>query len=421
MLIVLKKLLFGNGENIMRKSAVWNLISSLEYSLQSAVLMLVVTRVSGLYVAGVFTICYTLTQMMSTIGNYGMRSFQVSDIKREYSFQTYFSSRIVSTLIMIIICMSFAVFQGYDSEKMLIIIALCGYRMVDSMEDVFHGEMQKSLRFDVASKIMSARIFIATLAFSISHIITKDLFFSSMVLAISAVIVSVILNWIAIVEFEEIYLKVKITGIMKLLLVCLPVCLGEFLYNYLINAPKYAIDRNLSEETQTIFSILFMPIFAINMLSSFIFKPMIVNMGVLWNDGEYKKFIMCVLKQMITIIVLTIVLMLAGAIVGIDIMGWMYNVDLDIYRVLFAVLILFGGVAAMVAFLVVVLTIIRKQEYIMISYGIALVLTLLFIDTIVIKYKIWGAGIAYGLSMSIVMLLLLAVLVTTMYKKRMVK
>ena len=41
---------------------------------------------------------------------------------------------------------------------------------------------------------------------------------------------------------------------------------GAFLFNYLANAPKYAIDANLSEEYQTIFSILFMPIFVINIL-----------------------------------------------------------------------------------------------------------------------------------------------------------
>ena len=87
---MIKKLLVGNGNNVMTKSAIWNIVSSMEYSLQSAVLLLVVTRAGGLFDAGVFTIAYTFTQMMATIGSYGMRSFQVSDIKVEYKFGTYY-------------------------------------------------------------------------------------------------------------------------------------------------------------------------------------------------------------------------------------------------------------------------------------------------------------------------------------------
>ena len=147
---IIRKWFIKDDKNILRKSALWNLISSVEYSLQSAVLMLIVTRAGGLYDAGVFTIAYTLTQMMATIGSYGMRSFQVSDIKNEYSFGSYLSSRVLSILAMIVICMSYGFYQGYDGQKLFIIAMLCGYRIVDDLEDVFHGEMQKDMRLDTA-------------------------------------------------------------------------------------------------------------------------------------------------------------------------------------------------------------------------------------------------------------------------------
>ena len=60
---VIRKWFIKDDKNILRKSALWNLISSVEYSLQSAVLMLIVARAGGLYDAGVFTIAYTLTQI----------------------------------------------------------------------------------------------------------------------------------------------------------------------------------------------------------------------------------------------------------------------------------------------------------------------------------------------------------------------
>lgn len=417
----IRKWLLKDDKNILRKSAVWNLVSSIEYSLQSAVLMLIVTRVGGLYDAGVFTIAYTVTQMMATIGSYGMRSFQVSDIKKEYSFGSYLSSRLISILAMIVICMSYSFYQGYDGSKLFVMAMLCCYRIVDDLEDVFHGEMQKSMRLDVASKIMAVRIFIATAAFGISYIVTKSLTVSSVVLTLTAAVVSLYLNLLVTGFFKDITFKLEKTGVIRLLWVCLPICIGGFLYNYLVNAPKYAIDRNLSEETQTIFSILFMPVFVINMLSSFIFKPMIVNMGILWNDGKKKSFIATVAKQMLMIIALTFICMLGGWLIGIDVLGFMYGVGLEEYRLLFTLLIAFGGMAALVSFLVVILTIIRKQNYIMLAYGIGVATDWLFIDKIVTEYKIWGAGMIYGVAMSVIAAVLMIVMIVSIHRRKVVK
>lgn len=417
----IRKWLLKDDKNILRKSAVWNLVSSIEYSLQSAVLMLIVTRVGGLYDAGVFTIAYTVTQMMATIGSYGMRSFQVSDIKKEYSFGSYLSSRLISILAMIVICMSYSVYQGYDGSKLFIMAMLCCYRIVDDLEDVFHGEMQKSMRLDVASKIMAVRIFIATAAFGITYAVTKSLTVSSVVLTLTAAAVSLYLNLLVSGFFKDITFKLEKTGVVRLLWVCLPICVGGFLYNYLVNAPKYAIDRNLSEETQTIFSILFMPVFVINMLSSFIFKPMIVNMGILWNEGKKKSFIITVAKQMLLITALTIICMLGGWLIGIDVLGFMYGVGLEEYRLLFTLLIAFGGMAALVSFLVVILTIIRRQNYIMLAYGIGVATDWLFIDKIVTEYEIWGAGIIYGVAMSAIAAVLMIVMIASVHRRKGVK
>ncbi len=418
---VIRKWFIKDDKNILRKSALWNLISSVEYSLQSAVLMLIVARAGGLYDAGVFTIAYTLTQMMATIGSYGMRSFQVSDIKNEYSFGSYLSSRVLSILAMIVICMSYGFYQGYDGQKLFIIAMLCGYRIVDDLEDVFHGEMQKAMRLDTASKILAVRILAATAAFGISYVITKNLVISSVVFTLTAAALALYLNLLVTGFFKNITFKLEKTGVIKLLWVCLPICLGGFLYNYLVNAPKYAIDRNLSEETQTIFSILFMPVFVINMLSSFIFKPMIVNMGILWNDGKKKGFIMSVAKQMLIIIALTLICMLGGWLIGVQVLGFMYGVNLEAYRLLFTLLIAFGGVAALVSFLVVVLTIIRKQNYIMLAYGIGVATDWLFIDKIVTRYEIWGAGVIYGAAMSVIGAVLMIVLFASLHRRKVVK
>lgn len=409
---VIKKLLIGNGNNIMKKSAIWNIVESMEYSLQSAILLLIVTRRGGLYDAGVFTIAYTFTQMIATIGSYGMRSFQVSDIKSEYKFGTYLYSRLLSVGAMILVCLGYVLIQGYDRNKIFLTILLCIYRVVDDVEDVIHGEIQKNMRLDIASKIVAVRIFLATAMFAFIYTFTENLIYASMGLAATAVVVSLVFNLAVIGEFQDITFKLCRCKVVGLLWTCFPICISGFLYNYLANSPKYAIDRNLSEEVQTLFSILFMPIFVINILSGFVFKPMIASMGITWTRRKYKEFKRMVIKQLLLIIAMTLVIMLGGAVCGVEVLGWLYGVELTQYRMLFVTLLAFGGFAAIVAFLVVVLTIVRRQKFIVVAYLIAAAINVLLSNSIVLRYKIWGAGIVYGITMgSIVMILLLTYIV----------
>ena len=409
----IRKWLFGNEKYAMRNSYIWDFAYSIEYSLQSAILMLIITRISGPYESGIFLIAYTVTQLTTAIGNYGLRSFQVSDVRKEYSFRTYFASRIVTIVLMIIATALYSASQGYDRKRIILIIILCAYRIVECVEDVFHAEMQKKMRLDIASKIAAIKIFVSTIAFAVVFYMSKSLVLASIVLLMVAVVISLLLTMVASGEFEEISLKAEWNNIPKLLWVCLPVCAGAFLYNYLVNAPKYAIDRNLSEEMQTIFNILFMPIFAINMLSVFIFKPLIAKMGVMWNEKNKKTFVLYMFRQILVIIGITIAVVIGGVLIGLDVLGWMYGVVLSEYRLLFACLLIFGGFAALVSYLVVLLTIVRKQSSIMVAYGIAMILDIIFIDGLVVRYGIWGAGMSYGLSMGIVLIILTSVLVAT--------
>ena len=98
---ILIRFLEGKDTDINRiekSSVLWNMISSMAYSFQSAILLLVVTRVGGLFTAGVFSISYTVSQMFASVGSYSMRSYQVSDVNNKYTFYNYLSSRMISVI-----------------------------------------------------------------------------------------------------------------------------------------------------------------------------------------------------------------------------------------------------------------------------------------------------------------------------------
>lgn len=407
----MKKFFFGSGENISLRIAFWNMCSSVLYSLQSAILLLAVTRIGGLREAGVFTIIYTVTQTFASLGSYSMRSFQVSDAKGQFSFETYYSSRIVTCVAMVMCDMCYCLIRGLSVIQCVIVFMFGLYRVVDSAEDVFHGEIQKKGRLDVVAMEMTLRITFSTIVFCVTFWIMKSLLFASIGLALSSIVFGYAVNKYILTQFEEIKGKFTRENVFKLLVDCFPIFVGAILYNYLVNAPKYAINNALAEEYQTIFNILFMPIFVINILSSFIFKPLIGNMGVYWNEHKKIMLFKLIIRQVVIIIGMTIGIILAGFLCGCQILSIVYGVDLMRYRLLFCMLLFFGGIAALDSFFTVVITVMRKQNFIIFAYLIAFIISLFVMVPLVRRYSLVGAGFGYGMVMGIILLIFCFVII----------
>lgn len=400
----MENLLFHRNVNITRRAYIWNLISSVSFSIQSALFLLVVTRAGGEIEAGSFIILFTIAQTLSTVGNYNLRDFQVSDLKREFSFSDYFSTRIVTCLVMTLLSLAYAFWKHLDAGSLAVLLSLILYRFVECVEDVFHGDIQKSGRFDVATICMSARIIAASVVFCAVYILTKNQVVSSLLLLLVSLAVFLWLTAVIRRHFDSLTITFDLHQLKNILLTCFPVFAGAFLYSYLINAPKYAIDDLLSKESQTIYNILFMPVFFINILSMFIYKPQLVHLSELWKTRDIRGFRSQILKQIALILVLTGLIMLGGYFIGLKLLSLIYGVELSEYRMIFVLLLLFGGFTAVMYYLNTLITVIRKQVFIVIGYGLAFIINLFVTSRLVSAYGIRGAGYAYGIIMTFLML-----------------
>ena len=377
----------------------WNMYASLVYSAQSPILLLVVTRVLGLYEAGIFSITYTLAHMFTNVGLYNMRSYQTSDIKEEFSFSSYYSSRIVTSVVMFLLCIMYPIMCSYDIHKTLMVVLWAIYRIIEVVEDVYHGEIQKRGRLDIVSKIVTFRITVSSIIFVFVLIMTKNLIYSSLGLVVASVLIFGFSN-------ENLKKKFKLVGVLnleyvkKILILCFPLFISSFLYSYFVNAPKYAIDRYLSSEMQSIFSIIFLPNMVINMIGIFIFKPLIVGMGKVWFEQDLTEFKKIVLKPLGIMGGFTIGLMILGGIAGIPILSMIYGVELKQYRWIFIVLLFFGGISAVGNFFSIVLTVMRKQIYLIIVYGIGLLISILITNVLVSRWALQGAAYSFGIVMT---------------------
>lgn len=393
------KIFLLDDKNIERDSFLWNMIGSMLMAFQSVIMLMILTRVLGLVDAGIFTIAFANANLFLNIGKYGMRYFQVSDLKRQFSFSEYKASRVITVIAMLLASTGYTVYaafnNAYSVEKTQIIIWMCLFKIVDAVEDIYHGYYQQENRLDIASRCLALRMFITIIVFGLGLILFKNQLTALILATIITTILFLIFTRWTIGTFPKADAKPDLKNTVLLLKLCFPLFSGAFLSFYIGNAPKYAIDANLSDSLQACYGFIAMPVFVIGLLNSFIFNPMLYKLTRLWNSGKVREFVMQTLIQSGLVGVITITCIGSAYLLGVPVLSWLYNTDLAPYKTELLILLSGGGFLGLSGLLNAFITIIRYQKRIVWGYAFIAVLAFLFSNRIVEKYEMMGAAVLY--------------------------
>lgn len=405
-----------NDKNIIKESYIWNTIASIVMAFQSVIMLMILTRIMDLKEAGIFTIAYANANLFLTVGKYGMRNFQVSDTKGEFSFHEYRTSRIITVVAMLVISFGYILFSSYcnaySMKKTQVLIWMCLFKSIDAMEDVYHGFYQQHNRLDLASRSLAVRMIMTIIVFGVSLIILHNLLFSLIfATCITLLLFCFFTKW----TYESFPVKKKEVAfnvnMFLLIKQCFPLFCSSFFLFYVGNAMKYAIDAKLTDEMQACYGFISMPVFVIGLLNNFIFSPMLYKMSILWNEKRIQKFVVSILRQIIILMLITIVCLLGAYIIGVQALSWLYNTDLFPLKKELLILLLGGGFLGLSGFLSIILTIIRYQKFLMWGYMIVAFLAYFLSEEIVELYGVSGASILYTILMSILCIIFLIMLI----------
>lgn len=402
---------------IVQQAFIWNMIGGFCNSITSFLLLLFVTRILGSSEAGIFAFAFANAQLMLTIGKYGMRAYQATDIQSIVPFEDYLFSRVITCFFMILGTIVYVLWNGYTVQKIWIIILVCLIKVSDAIEDVFHGQLQRIYRLDIAGKLLTARNAATIFIFLITLLLSNDLLNTCFATAWLSIIITIILNVKFTSKNYKLECKIHPDKLIKVFKDCLPLFIGSFLSLYIYNAPKNAIDSYLPYEFQTYYSILFMPAFVINLFSEFAFKPLLTHMAILWDDNRIKDFFKVVYSLLIIIMGLTVLTISFAYFLGIPVLSFVYDVSLNPYRVDLLILLSGGGFGAAVYFLYNILTSMRKQKIILLGYAIIAGMITLLAPILVKKASIRGAALSYLISIAILFIFFFISLIVTVFRK----
>lgn len=416
------KYILKNSNNIERDSYLWNMVGSILQAFQSVTFLMILTRTLGIEQAGIFTIAYANANLFLNIGKYGMRYYQVSDVKEQYSSKEYVCSRWITVMAMMAVSIGHTVYAAmvneYSSEKFWIIIWMCLYKAADAIEDVYEGKYQQKGRLDIASKVLVIRTGVAMLVYVAGLIFLKNQMYALMIATvISYILIAWFLHDTEVFWYDD-KENVRNERIWQLLKSCFPLFISCFLSFYIGNAPKYAIDAQLSDEIQACYGFISMPVFVVGLLNNFIFNPLLHSIALMWEKRSISEFVKKIISQMCIIALITAVCILGAWILGIPVLSWMYNMDLTPYKVELLILLIGGGFLGLSGFFNAMITVVRFQSSVAWGYGVVAALAYLLSNPVVRDYGIMGAALLYTVLMGGLCVCFGVLLILGIFKKR---
>lgn len=412
--------------NISRSTYFWNAVSAIMLAMQSPVILAVANRTNGAEDAGIYSIAIAVANLMLFLGQYGLRRYQSSDIRQDFTFGEYHALRLVTCGAMVVICLLYciygALYRDYSREKFLIIYIVCLIKTVQAYADLLHGHLQQRGRLDVATKASTFRYVIELLIYIIVLVVAHNLLLAVTVCLIVTTIVMFLTSFNATSHYTD-SMKPSISRekFRLLMIEGFPLFVSMFLNMYIGNAPKYAIDAYLTDDIQAIYNMIFMPTYVVQMVTQFIFNPVLTVYAELWlshSIDKFNRFMKMIRKMLLIVFGLAVLAVAVAATIGIPVLSIVFGEDLSLYRKELCVIMVAGGMLAYSIYFSTLIAVIRAQRPLIICYGLVALAAKLMSGMFVKNYGVMGAAMLNAALMTVLTISLLIVTVHAFNKEK---
>ena len=395
----------------------WNTAASLMSSLAVVIMGVAIMR-SGATDSfaraqyGLFTLALAIGQQYQTVGLYEVRTFHVTDVRRRFDFGTYLSTRLLTCLVMVglIAYHSWTASTKDPYPAFTVIAAMALLRIFDAFEDVYYSEFQRAGRLDIAGKACFLRIFTTTFLWSGLYWFTQDLLTSTLITFAVTCVVLVVAYGLPARGVFPLLPSFNLRCIAGILWECLPLFLAAFLNQYLANAPRFAIHAALGDEELGVFAIIYMPAVAINMLSLFVFRPLLTRMALRWAEGKRGEFFAIVRKGLLTTAGAFVIVAAVTYVIGSPLLTLVFGTDVSGYVAELMVLVLAGALNAASVILYYALATMRRLHAVLAVFAVTGATAYLIAPALTRSYAMMGASLAYAATMGLLALLFTVVM-----------
>ena len=266
----------------------------------------------------------TLGQQLFLVAYFGIRPFQITDGKGEYSFGEYREHRNMTCMLALVAGALFLTARtiafrngigDYTAGKCMILLLLVIYKVIDGYADVYESEFQRQGCLYLTGKSNFFRTIFSVAVFTVILGAFNHLLFACL-MAVAAQAMGVFLFDLDVIQCNQDHVDWTITKgkVAKLFKNTGFLFVSVFLDFYIFSSAKYAIDAHMNNAASGYFNLIFMPTSVIYMVANFVIRPLPHKLTDLWNKQRSTEFKKTLVRIAAVILGLT-VLAVAGTLV----------------------------------------------------------------------------------------------------------
>lgn len=388
-----------------KKNFIWNILGTGFNAFNSLFFMIIVTRINGIDNAGIFTLAFSTACIIYVVGIYAGRIYQVTEPDKEITNKEYIINRLITSILMIVLVITFSLAKRYDLYKSTVFLLLTLYKAFEAFSDVLYGILQKNVKLEMAGKSLFLKSLFSIIVFILVDILTKSMFLSIIGINIVSLILLIFYDFRNAKQYINFKDKIKNEHIKIIFKRGFYTFAITFLGNYVLNSPKYAIDNFLTNNYQTIFGIIVMPATAIGLVAQFLIHPYLNEILAAYEEKNLKKLNKITNKLIVYVVLFGIVASILAYTIGTQVLGFIYGLDLINYKVGLLVIIISATLYTVGIIYSSVLITVRETFSQFIIYIIVSIFAYIMSNICTSRWQINGAILAYLLIMALQFLL----------------
>lgn len=385
-------------EENLKKNTIWNIIGTGINAFASLIFMIIVTRINDVNEAGIFTFAFSLATLFNVIGTYAGRIYQVTE-KKDISNNEFLVNRLITCLIMMVIAIGYVILKKYELNKIIIVVLLCIWKMLEAFSDVIYAFLQKNDELYKVGVTLTIKNILGIAVFLVVDLITKNLIISILSFIIVYILVMIFYDFIQADMRKQIKGRVEKKNVLDIFVKGFPTFCVTFLNIYIINASKYAIDGLMADSYQAIFGIIVMPATLMILLAQFMVHPFLNIINNYVEKNDYKSVNKLLLKISACLFVIGVVAIVFCYFIGIYILEFVYGISLIDYNLCLSIILVGSIFSALTSVIITILIAMRYTVIQMIIYIVVTVCAYISSNILVQKFGVMGASVSYSLIM----------------------
>lgn len=380
----------------IRANMIWNAAGSVTYLASQWLITVLVVRLSvGYDAAGLLALGMAVSNIFSPIGYYKIRTYQVSDLDKEFTFAQYLGFRILTIAAAIVIMIVYGMLTC--PEATWVTVFLYGiFSLGPVFVDVLHGEEQRAYRMDVIGASLVIRGILSLASFVVGMLVWKSLDVALVLMILTTFASIAVFDARAFKKVTHEPLRPSFDGsaMRSLFLKCLPLVIALFFCCAVPAIPRQALNDVMGESALGIYSSVASPVLIVQMCAQYVYSPLLTRFAQYLKADDAKGFMLLVLKVSLAILALAVVFGTLFALLGEPVLVLIFGASIAPYAYVIMPLVFCTIIVSYVWFLGDVLVTMRRNRDNLIGYALSFAVVLSIMYPMIQAFEMNGVSFA---------------------------